>query len=89
MAKLDAQDRKVFENLASAKVEDFCAEPSPMIPGAISSATLRTPESRFRNKRTEDEVAIFNGGKIDGQAGCQYTADCGSAAYRGVVKRNR
>ena len=63
--------------LASAKVEDFHAEPSSVILGASGGSALGTPDSRLRDNRTEDEVATFNGGEVDSQAGGQYTADCG------------
>ena len=37
----------------------------------------------------ENKITVFNGGKVDGQAGCQYIADYGVRWTGGVTKQRR
>ncbi len=37
----------------------------------------------------ENKIAAFDGGKVDGNAGCKYTADYGVRRTGGVTKQHR
>jgi len=74
-AEPQTQDWEIIEGGSTAKIDDTFAEPSTVIAGAVSIAARRTQQTRLGHQGPKIEISTFEGGTVDGQAGCQYTAD--------------
>ena len=83
------QDGDIFKYFTTAQVMDDFPEPGPVVFDAISSSAVGANQARLHDKIVDNKIAAFDGGKVDGKAGCKYTADNWVRQTGGVTKQHR
>jgi len=75
VTEADSQDGEIFEDFAGEQVSDQFAVSNGMQSCAVNGVATGAQEAGFGDQGTEVEIAAFDGGVVDGQLRCQYSAD--------------